>query len=448
MNLHQEKMNDVIQLSLTEGADQAELIYKTNNELKMQPKDQKLDLYSIAETQSYSCRLIKNNQSVQFQFEVYELNSIKSMIQASLKGLDYSDNKNPHLEINTTNKINDCKDDISSELINNDLKEKIKMTLALEESIKKLKKDKPLLAPYVGFNQKYSHLQYSNHLDAFCEYNSHYCSYWTSALLQGPKSSSLYINDAILRKFQTQNFDSFSQKATQHATALLSGSPIKTDKYDVIFDVKCLASIFSTFSNAFSALAVKNKTSLFKWGELETTIFDSRLNLVDYSLNQHGFDSPTFDDEGQISQDLNVIQNGKLNTFLHNNETSSFFKTSNNNRASRSGSGPIQCSFKNISLESSEINLKDLKQGQYLKIIDLDGVRPGSNLITGDFSYGARGYLMENDNIIQAVNNITISGNFKKLFNKISAIGNQQVNSTKSFSAPEIRFSQLNIAGT
>ena len=90
----------------------------------------------------------------------------------------------------------------------------------------------------------------------------------------------------------------------------------------------------------------------------------------------------------------------------------------------------------------------DLLSGKYLELHALQGLHSGSNSITGDFSFGASGYLCENGKRIQPVNGITVAGNFHNLLLEITGLGNKlHSNESRSFFAPTIRFSNLSIAG-
>ena len=44
----------------------------------------------------------------------------------------------------------------------------------------------------------------------------------------------------------------------------------------------------------------------------------------------------------------------------------------------------------------------------------------GSNIVTGDYSVGATGFLVENGEFKYPINEITIAGNFKDMFNKLN----------------------------
>jgi len=50
----------------------------------------------------------------------------------------------------------------------------------------------------------------------------------------------------------------------------------------------------------------------------------------------------------------------------------------------------------------------------------------GVNAVTGDYSRGVVGYWVENGEIVHPVHEVTIAGNLKDLYRRITAIGNDQ----------------------
>jgi PmbA protein len=83
-----------------------------------------------------------------------------------------------------------------------------------------------------------------------------------------------------------------------------------------------------------------------------------------------------------------------------------------------------------------------------LELTDLTGLHSGANAISGNFSFGASGYLCKDGERIQAVRGITVAGNFYEMLNKISMIGNQQNwDEGRSALMPGIRFSDVAISG-
>ena len=78
----------------------------------------------------------------------------------------------------------------------------------------------------------------------------------------------------------------------------------------------------------------------------------------------------------------------------------------------------------------------------------MQGLHSGLNFMSGDFSFGASGYLMKDGEVTQAVNGITVAGNFYDMLLEIDCIGKDvKANSSYGFFSPDIRFSQLTIAG-
>ncbi|MDQ7058153.1 MAG: metallopeptidase TldD-related protein [Ghiorsea sp.] len=70
----------------------------------------------------------------------------------------------------------------------------------------------------------------------------------------------------------------------------------------------------------------------------------------------------------------------------------------------------------------------------------------GINGVTGDYSRGAAGFLIENGIITQPVQEVTIAGNLRDMFQNISHIGND-VTWLGSTAVPSIIISDMTIAG-
>ena len=69
----------------------------------------------------------------------------------------------------------------------------------------------------------------------------------------------------------------------------------------------------------------------------------------------------------------------------------------------------------------------------------------GTNLITGDYSVGAAGYIVENGEIKEPVNEITIAGNFKEMFKNITLANDLEMK--YSTNAPTLLINQMTVAG-
>ncbi len=67
-------------------------------------------------------------------------------------------------------------------------------------------------------------------------------------------------------------------------------------------------------------------------------------------------------------------------------------------------------------------------------------------MVTGDYSRGAGGIWIENGELTYPVQEVTIAGNLKEMFNSIEMIGNDLV-WRSSTASPTIKIAEMTIAG-
>ena len=70
----------------------------------------------------------------------------------------------------------------------------------------------------------------------------------------------------------------------------------------------------------------------------------------------------------------------------------------------------------NLYFENGNINYEDLLKSHSKILYVTETIGHGTNLVTGDYSVGATGYLVENGEFMYPVNEIPIAGNFNKIF--------------------------------
>ena len=137
-----------------------------------------------------------------------------------------------------------------------------------------------------------------------------------------------------------------------------------------------------------------------------------------------------------------------LKNFYHNSATANFFKTTTTGHASRGPKSALGVSGTNRLIKAGSTNEASLLSGTYLEIHSLQGLHSGANAISGEFSFGASGYLCRDGKRIQPIKGITVAGNYHKMLLNIGAIGDTLYNTNdKGLFAPLIRFSNVRIAG-
>ena len=70
----------------------------------------------------------------------------------------------------------------------------------------------------------------------------------------------------------------------------------------------------------------------------------------------------------------------------------------------------------------------------------------GVNMVTGDYSRGAAGLWIEDGELTQPVEEVTIAGSLKAMFQNIDMVGND-LELRGRIAAPTLKISQMTVAG-
>ena len=240
-----------------------------------------------------------------------------------------------------------------------------------------------------------------------------------------------------------------AKMGVDEALSKIGATSIPAGNYKVIINNEAMVSLLSTFAGIFSGDAVQKGLSLLKGKEGEIIASDI-VNLVDDPHLKDGLASVAFDDEGVATVKTYLIQDGKLNTLLHN------LKTANKAGVKSTGNGfkasyasPISVSPTNFYIEPGVNSLEEMtkKIDKGLIITDLAGLHSGANSINGDFSLAAKGFYIENGVKTHPVEQITVAGNFFTLLTDIEEVGNDLKFPMSSVGSPSIMIKELSIAG-
>ena len=243
-------------------------------------------------------------------------------------------------------------------------------------------------------------------------------------------------------EFSTKRFSQklLSSKEIGHTAALrasrrLGAKKINSTKLPVIFDRRVAKGLLSSFVSAISGSAFSRGTTFLK-DKFEKKIFPEEINIIDDPLIEMGLGSQPFDSEGVECQKIFIVENGKLKNLLLDTYHSNILKMETNGRSG----GTTNLYFKNGKEELSKIINSQKKA---LLVTDLIG--RGSDTITGDYSVGASGFLIENGEITYPVNEITIAGNLLNMYENLTLANDLEfIYATNS---PSILINEMTIAG-
>jgi len=235
---------------------------------------------------------------------------------------------------------------------------------------------------------------------------------------------------------ELMSIEELAEKVSQRTLSRLGARKIKTRKAPVMFSPRVSSSLFSTFISAVSGSNLYRKSS-FLVDSIGKEIFPEYIHIYEQPHIQAGLGSFPFDGEGVPTRNNEFVKQGAINQYVLGSYAArrlGLQTTANSDGVHNLTIDPTTNSFDDV--------LKEMGTG--LLVTDLMG--QGVNLLTGDYSRGARGYWVENGEIQFPVEEITIAGNLKQIYQHIIAVG-ADINPNISTRCGSVLIEQMMIAG-
>ena len=234
------------------------------------------------------------------------------------------------------------------------------------------------------------------------------------------------------------------QSAGEKTVRRLNPRKAKTEQVPIVFDPRVGNSLLGHLAGAINGDAVARGTTFLK-DKLGERIFPETITIVDNPLRHRGLRSRCFDGEGVKTTRREVISRGRLTTWILDLRSARQLKLATTGHASRGTTSPPSPSPTNLYLEAGTVTPKqlmaDIKSGLY--VTDMMGF--GVNGVTGDYSRGASGFWIENGELAYPVNEVTIAGNLKDMFARVSAADDLEFR--YGTNAPTLRVDGMTVAG-
>ena len=217
---------------------------------------------------------------------------------------------------------------------------------------------------------------------------------------------------------------------------------------DLVLEPLIATQMLGIISACFSGDAVlKNKS--FLAGKLGQCVASPELMLIDDGTLPNHLGSASFDGEGTATQRTVLLEHGVLRNYLHDCHSAAkagVVSTGNGMRGSYKGTPHVATT--NYYLEAGNQKPEELigavERGIY--VTEILGAHT-ANPVSGDFSFGASGILIEHGHLTKPVRGITIAGNFQQLLKKIIGIGND-LTFFGGQGAPTVRVAEIAVSGT
>jgi PmbA protein len=246
--------------------------------------------------------------------------------------------------------------------------------------------------------------------------------------------------------------EAIGAEAAERALALVGARQPPSRRCPVVLDQFVAASFVGFIGAMLSADAVQRGRSLFADMEGEP-VADPAFALTDDGRAADGPASAPFDGEGSPTRRTPLIEGGRIATFLYDARTARRAGRETTANAERSSyRSPPAVGTTNLIVEPGGGGLAELaaRAGDGLYVTDVAGLHSGVNPVSGTFSVGASGRLIEGGELAAPVREITIASDLVSMLKGVVAVAGEGrwVPFGGSVNAPAMLVSEMAVAGS
>jgi PmbA protein len=234
------------------------------------------------------------------------------------------------------------------------------------------------------------------------------------------------------------------RRAGERAVARLDPMKLPSGPMPVVFDPRVGQTLLGHLLGAIIGSAIARRTS-FLLDHEGKEIFPSAITIRDDPHRRRGLRSKPFDGEGVPTRASSLVEAGRLTGWLMDSASARQLGREPTGHAVRGASGPPGAGATNVHMAPGSVSkvalMEDIERGVYVTELIGQGVNP----VTGDYSRGASGFVIERGEIGRAVAEITIAGNLLDMLRSLTAADDLELR--RSLDVPTVRIDSMTIAG-
>ena len=238
--------------------------------------------------------------------------------------------------------------------------------------------------------------------------------------------------------------ETIGREAGERAVARLDPGRVESGPMPVVLDPRVGAGLLGHLTGAISGSSIARKTS-FLLDALGTRVFAAGIRICDDPHRPHGLRSRPFDGEGLPVSPISLVEDGVLETWLLDSASARQLGMEPTGHAARGVGGAPGVSTSNLYLDAGHVPVEtliaDIVSGVY--VTELIG--HGVNGVTGDYSRGAAGFLIEHGEITRPVAEFTVAGNLKDMFLALTPANDLEFR--YGTNVPTLRIDGMTVAG-
>lgn len=262
----------------------------------------------------------------------------------------------------------------------------------------------------------------------------------------GGESQSGY-DFTVSRRYSDLSAMQVGRNAAMEAAQQLGGLPPETGTFPVIFPPKVALDLLGVLVTSFSAEEMQKGRSRLadKRGK---RFFSEVLTIVDDGTMPWKAGSMPFDDERVPPVPRLLVDSGVVSGCMHTLKTAAKWSEEPTGSATRGTlSSPPSPGPSNLYIREGEGSIdRALPSGLLIKIGSLMGTHMIDS-VSGDFSLGATGYILQDGDPVRPFRNGTISGNLLELMASLTAVGDD-LTFYGALGSPSLLFDSVIVSGS
>ncbi|MFC1511297.1 TldD/PmbA family protein [Candidatus Margulisiibacteriota bacterium] len=438
---------EILKKIQTKSIDQAEVFLSSAKSLKIDVLDGQVEATEEVRDAGCGVRIIKNKKlgfayTSDFDEDVLEETIEQAIANAKNSEADKNHNLPLHLPISPSLHL----ELVDPQITTTPIQEKIKLALEIENQAYK-KDPRVKKTEKVSYSDSETEVWLANSNGVNVNYKSNSCGAMAQMISVQNGAMEYGCGLSFVKKFDDLDPKEIGQEAAQRACQLLGAKTIPSQKMPIVLDPTVGIDLLGVLLSPLTAEAVQKGKSLFA-NKLGQAVGSNVLTIIDNGQLPNAIGSAPFDDEGVPTQETILIEDGKLKNYLYNTYTANKGKTKSTGNASRGSftglpiTGPTNF-YIEAGKQPQAALLKSIEKGLY--ILRVMGIHT-ANPISGEFSVGASGIMIENGQLTYPVRGVTISGNLINMLERIEEVGDD-LRFIGNVGAPTLLISGVSIGG-
>ncbi len=440
------KIADAVEAILSaRSPDGYEIMTGHSTTLSIEAKEGKVDTFKSAEPVGVSVRLLKNGGMGFSYSSSFAPGDLEKMVDNALTGAlsQCADEANVLPAPLPCREMPELYDDGVGEV---DTGRKIeraleleRLALAADSRIKRVRK-----ATY-GETLYAIHIRNSN--GVYGEYRGSTVSSSLAALAEADGDSQMGWDFEFGTGFDSVDIGRIARRAATKSVAMLGARKIPTMRAPVVLDNQVAAEFLELLAPSFSAENLDKGKSLLR-DRLGVKMFSPLLVVRDDGTLPGGMATSPFDGEGVPHRNNLLVEDGIVRSFLYDTKYGVKLGMPSTGNSARGGvKGIPHLGVSNFFVENGPTPPEGLLSGitRGMLLTGLIGMHT-ANPVSGDFSVGATGFLIEDGVAMMPVKGVAIAGNVLDIFADVEMVGDD-LRFFSPIGSPSLRIAALDISG-